>query len=468
MVLSLKNKTVIFWFRQDLRLSDNPGLVEASKSGRVLPVFIYDPRFQIGAASKWWLHHSLNRLNESLNGNLNIYYGDSLQVLKKISKEYPVSEIYWNRLYEPLRIEQDTIIKSHFNSHGTKSISFNGSLLWEPWETLKKDQTPYKVFTPFYKNAALKSPRFPVEAPDLNFAQKNSFMAVDELKLLPEIPWYKGMESWGIGEKAAHEVLKVFLDEGMADYKQGRNYPAQKKVSRLSPYLHFGEISPNQVWHAASFRKDLGENLDTFLTELGWREFAHSLLYYFPKFDRENFQEKFNDFPWGDNAQYLSAWQNGKTGYPIVDAGMRELWSTGYMHNRVRMIVGSFLVKNLLIHWHHGKDWFWDCLVDADLANNSAGWQWIAGCGADAAPYFRIFNPILQGEKFDPDGEYIRKFLPELSKLPLKYLFTPWEAPDYILKSADIKLGQNYPLPIVDFNASRKQALSAYASVKII
>lgn len=440
--------------------------MEASKSGRVLPVFIMDPKFKIGAASKWWLHHSLTQLNISLSGNLNVYQGDSFKTLQQIVQTQDIGQIYWNRLYEPLRIEQDTLIKSHFNSHGVQSRSFNGSLLWEPWETTKKDQTPYKVFTPFYKNAVLTPPRLPDGTPDLTFASKHSFMRVDELNLLPEIPWYKGMESWKIGENAAQEVLKTFLEKGMDDYKQGRNYPAQKKVSRLSPYLHFGEISPNQVWHGASFRRDLHENLDTFLTELGWREFAHSLLYHFPKFESDNFQEKFNDFPWGDNEKYLSAWQRGQTGYPIVDAGMRELWETGYMHNRVRMIVGSFLVKNLALHWHHGRDWFWDCLVDADLANNSAGWQWIAGCGADAAPYFRIFNPILQSEKFDPEGEYIRHFVPELSKLPLKYLFKPWEAPDYILKAANVRLGENYPFPIVDFDVSRKQALSSYAVIK--
>ena len=270
---------------------------------------------------------------------------------------------------------------------------------------------------------------------------------------------------WHIGEDHAQDRLQEFVDHGLKDYKEGRNFPAQQNVSRLSPHLHFGEISPNQAWYAAK-QKGKGQNMDHFLSELGWREFSYSLLYHFPKLPRKNLQAKFDKFPWRNDKRLLRRWQQGQTGYPIVDAGMRELWQTGYMHNRVRMIVGSFLVKNLLLHWHHGERWFWDCLVDADLANNSASWQWIAGCGADAAPYFRIFNPVTQGQKFDAAGEYTRHFVPELKDLPDKFLFNPWQAPPGVLNEAGVTLGKTYPEPVVDLKLSRERALQAFASLK--
>jgi deoxyribodipyrimidine photo-lyase len=466
----MKTDTTIFWFRQDLRLSDNPGLFEATQNGNIIPVYILDDSyandFKMGAASKWWLHSSLHALNNSLDGKLNVYKGDSFEVLLKIIKENKATAVYWNRCYEPWRIKNDTYIKSGLKEKSIKCKSFNASLLWEPWETCKGDNAPYKVFTPFYKNARTQNIRKPLPKPQTMYRSLISPHTIDDLGLMPNVAWYKTMESWEIGEIAAQKKLSHFLEYGLNDYKEGRNHPAKKNVSRLSPHLHFGEISPNQIWHEATCKKEMEANLAVFLSELGWREFSYSLLYHFPNLPTINFQNKFDHFPWELNQDFLKAWQQGKTGYPIVDAGMRELWQTGYMHNRVRMIVGSFLVKNLTLHWHHGRDWFWNCLVDADLASNSASWQWIAGCGADAAPYFRIFNPVLQGEKFDPIGEYTLSFVPELAQLPLKYLFKPWEAPLHILKNANVILGQTYPKPIVNIDTSRKHALACYQSIR--
>jgi deoxyribodipyrimidine photo-lyase len=297
-------------------------------------------------------------------------------------------------------------------------------------------------------------------------------LSLDSLGLLPNISWDKDMRTiWQINENAAQERLDRFIMSELEDYRDGRNYPDKANVSRLSAYLHFGQISPNSAWHRVSDAAPMIKNeasIDTFLSELGWREFSHYLLYHFPQLPRENLQSRFNVFPWSaDTDDHLQAWQQGRTGYPLVDAGMRELYSTGYMHNRVRMVVGSFLVKNLLIHWHRGEEWFWDCLVDADLAANSASWQWIAGCGADAAPFFRIFNPITQSEKFDKQGEYIRRYVPELAAMPSKYIHAPWQAPADVLESADVVIGANYPAPIVDIKASRERALDAFKFTKL-
>ena len=474
------SKTTLFWFRQDLRINDNPGLFEASKNGFVLPVYILDDScadpFKMGESSKWWLHHSLTSLNKSLDNALNVYAGKSQVILHEIIQKINVDAIYWNRCYEPWRINDDAIIKAEFKKLNIECKSFNGSLLWEPWEVLKKDGTPYKVFTPFYNNGCLqaKNPRTPILAMQNLRLSKGVYnkTTIENLNLLPSIKWYKTMEkSWEIGENAARSRLIEFLDNGLLQYKENRNYPNKKNVSRLSPHLHFGEISPNQVWHSAKsigFSQGSISDVESFLSEIAWREFSYHLLYNFPDLPIKNFQSKFDKFPWQNNKDLLEAWQKGQTGYPIVDAGMRELWQTGYMHNRVRMIVGSFLVKNLLLHWHHGRDWFWDCLVDADLANNSASWQWIAGSGADAAPYFRIFNPVTQGEKFDPEGMYTRKFVPELMQLPNKYLFKPWEVPEHTLKECGIVLGKTYPKPIISLEKSRNMALQAYKEISAV
>ena len=464
----------IHWFRQDLRLSDNPAFYDATKNSSILPIYILDDKnskeFSMGEASRFWLHHSLTSLDKSLDENLSIYQGNPLEIILEIINRLNIEEIYWNRCYEPWRTKRDMHIKKELESKGIKVNSLNGSLLWEPWTIKKGDGTPYKVFTPFFRKGCLLSdkPREPLPTPnnpDL-FHDSDQSLEVNDLALLPSIRWDTEMKPfWNIGEGGAHKRLSEFLDSGIANYKNGRNFPAKPFVSRISPHIHFGEISPNQAWYAAKIKGN-DASIDLFLSELGWREFSYTQLYFNPELPKKNLQSKFDQFPWDDNLNNLLAWQKGQTGVPMVDAGMRELWLTGSMHNRVRMVVGSFLVKNLLLHWHHGERWFWDCLVDADLASNSASWQWIAGCGVDAAPYFRIFNPVTQGEKFDPDGEYIRKYIPEIKALPNKYLFSPWETPKEELDKAGIVLGQDYPNPVIDLKLSRQNALDAFKSLK--
>lgn len=466
----MKNEKVsIFWFRQDLRLSDNPALTHAVSQGKVLPVYIFDdtnPDVHImGSAMKWWTHHSLSSLHKSFGGRLNFYKGDPEKIFDDLLCRYQVTGVYWNRCYEPWRMQSDARVKEQIKKSGVDAASFNGSLLWEPWEVLKDDGTPYKVFTHFFRKRCLMAqpPRQPIKAvTGFKAVKDNKAVILDSLGLLPRFRWDKQFEPyWDVSEAGAQNQLSEFLKNGLARYKEGRNFPERKHISRLSPYLHSGEISPNQVWHAAKMR-EYSTDIDHFCSELGWREFCYSLLYNFPSLPYENLQKKFDVFPWKNNSKALQLWQRGLTGYPIVDAGMRELWRTGYMHNRVRMIVASFLVKNLMIDWRFGASWFWDCLIDANLANNSANWQWVAGCGADAAPYFRVFNPISQGKKFDPDGLYTRKYLPELGKLPDRYLFEPWKAPEDVLRRANISLGETYPKPIVDFRLSRERALEAF------
>ena len=474
----MKKGTAIHWFRQDLRLSDNPALDSAAQYETLIPIYILDEvnsgEFKMGAASKWWLHQSLTKLNESLDGKLLVYQGNPHEILNKLIEEQEVSYVTWNRCYEPWRIDRDKEIKRNFEDKNVAVESFSASLLWEPWTISKDDGTPYRVFTPFYKKGCLNSeePRLPAGKVDLSnlYSEDLSSDSITDLNLLPTIKWYKSFEEeWNPGEIGAEQNLNSFLDSGLFNYKEGRNFPSQEFVSRLSPHLHFGEISPNEVWYRAKTKEGISgieKSLAHFHSELGWREFSYYLLYHFPDLPNKNFQEKFDIFPWQENEEFLALWQKGNTGYPIVDAGMRELWQTGYMHNRLRMIVGSFLVKNLLIDWRFGERWFWDCLVDADLASNSASWQWVAGSGADAAPYFRIFNPITQGLKFDPEGEYTKKYVPELRDLPNKYLFSPWEAPENILADAGIELGKNYPKPMVDLKLSRETALEAFATTK--
>ena len=474
----MKKGTAIHWFRQDLRLSDNPALDSAAQYETLIPIYILDEvnsgEFKMGAASKWWLHQSLTKLNESLDGKLLVYQGNPLEILNKLIEEQEVSYVTWNRCYEPWRVDRDKEIKRNFEDKNVAVESFSASLLWEPWTISKDDGTPYRVFTPFYKKGCLNSeePRLPAGKVDLSnlYSEDLSSDSITDLNLLPTIKWYESFEEeWNPGEIGAEQNLNSFLDSGLLNYKEGRNFPSQEFVSRLSPHLHFGEISPNEVWYRAKTKEGISgieKSLAHFHSELGWREFSYYLLYHFPDLPNKNFQEKFDIFPWQENEEFLALWQKGNTGYPIVDAGMRELWQTGYMHNRLRMIVGSFLVKNLLIDWRFGERWFWDCLVDADLASNSASWQWVAGSGADAAPYFRIFNPITQGLKFDPEGEYTKKYVPELRDLPNKYLFSPWEAPENILADAGIELGKNYPKPMVDLKLSRETALEAFATTK--
>lgn len=464
---------IISWFRQDLRITDNPALYAAANKGEVLPIYILDDentgKYKMGAASRIWLHYSLKKLDEGLANKLRIFIGNPKEVIAKLLQQYDIKAVYWNRCYEPWRIKCDQTIKEMIKHHGIEVQSFNGSLLIEPWTLLKEDRTPYKVFTPFYKRAYLEGffNNKPLGKPNklVISTKKVECLELNSLNLLPKLSWRKKVLSgWKIGEEEAYKKLEHFLKKNIDNYKEGRDFPAKQNVSYLSPHLHFGEISPKQVINSLC-NKINDKNIEHFLREIGWREFSYYLLYHFHELPYKNFQTKFDYFPWQKDAFLLSAWQKGETGYPIVDAGMRQLWQTGYMHNRVRMIVGSFLVKNLLLHWHQGRDWFWDCLFDADLASNSASWQWIAGSGADAAPYFRIFNPVLQGKKFDPEGYYIYRFIPELRKLPKPFVFSPWMAPSFVLKEAGIVLGQNYPNPIVNLEYSRKRAIHAYNSI---
>jgi len=476
--MSIEVAPIIVWFRQDLRLRDNPALLAAQESGQpIIPLYILDDvnsgEWKMGGASRWWLHQSLGLLDKCLDSHLVFEVGDPENILSEIVAQTCANKIYWNRCYEPWRIQRDTLIKKNLSSEALEIKSFNGSLLFEPHKVLKKDGTPYRVFTPFYKKGCLErggEPPMPNSKPENIFLQNHKRLALNDLNLMPDIRWYEEMQTlWQPGEEGAQNCLQAFLENGLKGYKEGRNFPARENVSRLSPHLHFGEISPNDVWHTAKSAMIIEQcenDGEHFLSEIGWREFSNTLLYHFPDIPRNNLQKKFDAFSWREDAEALRAWQRGQTGYPIVDAGMRELWQTGYMHNRVRMIVGSFLVKNLLLHWHHGEDWFWDTLVDADLANNAASWQWIAGCGADAAPYFRVFNPVTQGQKFDGTGEYVRRFVPELSKLPDKFLHNPWEAPKDVLEYAGVILDKNYPSPIVELKLSRERALAAFQSLK--
>jgi deoxyribodipyrimidine photo-lyase len=458
---------------------DNPALSFAADQGSVLPVYIFDntgpSNSKLGGASKWWLHHSLSSLNKSLDNKLLILSGDPKEIIPELCQKHNANSVVWNRCYEEWQRERDAAIKEGLKGNDVSARSFNGSLLWEPMQVLKKDETPYKVFTPYYRKGCLQKdpPRFPISKPSkLTLVNDNDTgeKGIEQLNLIPKINWYSDIDAmWEPGEEGAASRLSRFIDEAAKSYQNDRNLPAVKGTSLLSPHLHFGEVSPNQVWFAILGAFDNAfdhKDLDVYLSELGWREFSYYLLYHFDNINELNFNPKFNEFPWRSSEKDLEAWQQGKTGVPIVDAGMRELYKTGYMHNRVRMIVGSFLVKNLLIDWREGERWFWDCLLDADMASNSAGWQWVAGSGADASPYFRVFNPLLQGEKFDKEGEYVKTYCPELAKLPNKFIHQPWAADKNILKACGVELGKDYPKPIVDLKASRQRALDAFSEMK--
>ena len=472
----------IFWFREDLRLADNPGLAAALSSGQpVLCVYILDEISDalrsLGGTSKWWLDKSLRALNadiERLSGQLVFRRGAALDVLASLIEESGAEAVYWNRRYGGAERAVDEAIKSNLAKQGLKAESHPGNVVAEPWTIKTKDDGPYRVFSPYWRalQASIDTV-IPLPAPE-HFPETEPLMSdnLDDWELHPKSPdWSAGISTaWQPGEAAAQSRLSAFLANKINHYAEDRNRPDLDATSRLSPHLRFGEISPRQIWAATRVTQSSGNVKDKpaekFLSEVAWREFSIHLLFHYPDIPKENYRHQFDTFPWRDDDEALQAWQRGRTGYPIIDAGMRELWETGYMHNRVRMIVASFLTKHLLIHWKHGEDWFWDTLVDADSANNAASWQWTAGSGADAAPYFRIFNPITQGEKFDETRAYVRRWVPELSRLPDSLIYRPWDASPLILKAADVELGKTYPLPIVEHSAARARALDAYETIK--
>jgi deoxyribodipyrimidine photo-lyase len=474
-----KPKTpVIVWFRRDLRLADNAALTDAVKSGApLLPVYIFDDEtpgaFRLGGASRWWLHFSLEALDDSLGGHLVLRRGPAPKVLEGLLDETGACAIHASKGYDPWDAALEESIAELCTEKGAALHLHPGPLLFAPAAIETGSGQPYRVSTPFW-NACLAAPApaAPLKAPKLEPFAKAESVSLESLGLLPAKPdWAGGLRAtWEPGEAGARRRLAAFIDDGVAAYATSRDSFAPDATSRLSPHLHFGEISPNQVWHAVRHARDAApagtQGAEAFLRQIGWREFSHHLLHHFPAMGAAPLRPEFADFPWRSDEAALAVWQRGQTGYPIVDAAMRQLWRTGWMPNRTRMIVASFLVKHLLIPWQTGAAWFWDTLVDADLADNAAGWQWVAGCGADAAPYFRVFNPVLQGRKFDADGDYVRNWVPELARLPAPDIHTPWEAPDLILAQAGVALGDTYPRPIVDHAAARARALRAFDAIR--
>ncbi len=473
----------LLWFRQDLRLIDNSAVQAACDLGfPVVPVYLWAPeeegKWIPGAASRWWLHHSLLSLSKSLKAlglPLLLRSGSSTRELSNIAKEVGASHVVFSRRYDPAGVAQGAKVKEALKAQGLVVSSFNSSLLFEPDEIMNGKGTPFQVFTPYW-NACLKHrlvdlPK--ISPPKLRAADiLPETLTVESLGLLPKIPWASGIAAvWTPGEKGAHAELKKFTKSVLGGYAETRNLPYIAGTSRLSPYLHFGEIGPRQVWEAVAGNPmtpsaQTRAGLITYPKELGWREFAHYLLLHFPHAADKPIRKEFEKFPWKKKASWLKAWERGLTGFPIVDAGMRELWQTGWMHNRVRMIVASFLVKHLLLPWQQGSEWFWDTLVDADLPNNTLGWQWSAGCGADAAPYFRIFNPTLQGEKFDPEGSYVKKWIPEIDKVPSRWVHRIWEASPEEQKKAGLSSKSPYVSPIIELAEGRDLALEAYQSMR--
>jgi len=466
----MTDNPIIHWFRRDLRITDNPALSRAADTGKpIIAVFIdeSDADKPLGAASLWWLHYSLTSLMNDLDVPLILRRGQAADILDELIKATGADHVVWNRRYEKDGIERDTLIKSALTDRGLKVESFKANLLNEPWEVKTKSDTYYKVFTPYWRAAReVFTPDAPLSAPNNMNAYADDLRTdkLEDWKLLPTRPDWgsKMLPYWTPGSEGAREALTEFLNGPVQTYTNDRNRPDKKGTSKLSPHLAFGEISPREIWQAC----ESVEQTDKFMSEIGWREFSYNLLYHNPNLATENFRSDFDAFPWKKDNEALQRWQTGQTGYPFVDAGMRELWQTGWQHNRVRMVTASFLIKHIMLDWRRGEEWFWDCLVDADPASNAASWQWVAGSGADAAPYFRIFNPFSQGEKFDKNGDYVRRYVPELKDLPNKYLNRPWEAPKDVLEKAGVVLGQTYPEPIVDHKAARERALAAYKETR--
>ena len=472
--------STIVWFRHDLRVVDQPALAAAvARGGPVIPVFIWAPEeekpWAPGEASMWWLHHSLERLNATLErkgSRLLLRRGPTLDVLEELVRKTGADAVYWNRRCEPNVIARDKRVKKALKRSGLEVRCFNGSLLFEPRDVQTKQGGPFKVFTPFWRACCrLEEPPEPLGTPRKlpSPARWPSSLPLAKLDLEPTIDWAGGIRaSWRPGRRGAEAELERFLEEAVATYDADRDRPDRNGTSRLSPHLHLGEISPREVWHAVKEHAEakggpgMVEGAEAYLRELGWREFACHLLYHFPHTTDRPLRPEFEDFPWRRNKRRLKVWSKGQTGFPVVDAGMRQLWQTGWMHNRVRMIVASFLIKDLNIPWQDGARWFWDTLVDADLASNTLGWQWTAGCGADAAPYFRVFNPVTQGERYDPGGAYVKEYVPELRDMPARFVHRPWEAPGEVRKEAQVALGATYPQPMLDHAEARKAALAAY------
>ena len=480
-----QKQPIIVWFRDDLRLSDHAALHHAAQSGKPLVcVYVWEGESAarggarpLGGASKWWLANSLRSLDASLKKlgqTLVLRGGNAATIIPQIARETNAAEVCWIDSEAPEQAVQARHVAEGLERVGVASRSFPSDLLVKPQDIRNKEGRGLRVFTPFWKRVlSMGDPAKPLPAPGrlpppVNIASDN----LEDWHLEPTHPdWAGGLRAtWTPGEAAAQQRLHDFLEDDIKGYGTNRDRPDGDHTSRLSPHLRFGEISPRQVYHAAKFasahKPALARDIDKFLSEVGWREFSRHLLFDLPKLDDQNLQPSFDAFPWKRDMKALHAWRRGLTGYPIVDAGMRELWHTGIMHNRVRMVVASFLVKHLLIDWREGEKWFWDTLVDADPGSNPASWQWVAGSGADAAPYFRVFNPILQGEKFDPDGIYVSKWVPELSKLPPDLIHQPWEATPMELAAAGITLGKTYPEPIVDHKMARERALAAYAKTR--
>ncbi len=480
-------QSVIVWFRQDLRLHDNPALVAALATGRpVIPVFILDDaaagQWKAGGASRWALHHALDDLGTRLKAHdstLVLRHGDSLTVLHALIKETGATSVFWNRRYEEWAVHQDIAIKEDLTGQGIDVTSINGRLLLEPWEIKNGQKQPYKVFTPYWRSCVQHLTMFPpvTAITPRVFHPPKTFPKSDTLKswqLLPTKPnWAAPIaEQWTMTEEAALKHLADFIEDRVPHYSKERDYPTIDATSRMSPYLALGLISPTYIWtevttamHDGRIPPKSHDEAEKFLRQIIWREFSYHLLFHFQSSATKALNPQYENFPWRYDDAELHAWQRGQTGYPIVDAGMRQLWQTGWMHNRVRMIVASFLVKHLLLSWQSGAEWFWDTLIDADLANNTMGWQWVAGSGADAAPYFRIFNPMLQSDKFNA-AEYIREFVPEIAALPDKYIHAPWTAPPLVMAEAKVTLGKTYPKPIVDHDGARARALDALKQTK--
>ncbi|HEY4252978.1 MAG TPA: deoxyribodipyrimidine photo-lyase [Roseomonas sp.] len=470
---------IILWFRQDLRLADNPALVAAMAAGPVLPVFVLDDAaagaWAPGGAARWWLHHSLASLAVALKKRgapLLLLRGSAETLIPALAVETGAQSVQAGRLYEPWARRRDQRVAEALEALGRKLVLHSAALLTEPHRVRSGSGTPYAVYTPFARAVmALGEPEAPLPAPS-RIAPADRRPAGERLDgwgLLPSRDWAGEFPAqWQPGEAGATTRLAAFAGR-VARYDGQRDLPATEGTSRLSPHLHWGEISPRQAWlavRAASPGAGAGAGAEVFLKELLWREFSHHLLWHRPDMPEAPLRQEFARFDWQPNPRQRRAWEKGATGYPIVDAGMRQLWRTGWMHNRVRMIAASFLVKHLLQPWQDGAAWFWDTLVDADLANNSQNWQWVAGCGSDAAPYFRIFNPVLQGRKFDPAGAYVRSFVPEIAALPDAHIHSPWAAPPAVLAQAGIRLGRDYPMPIIDHAEARQRALDSFAALR--